>query len=284
MARSTAEIKNQMVAEKNQQSNLSGFTSNSQTSRWGLFLWVVAQTINIFEQLLDVFKSEVETIQAEAKPGTQAWVRWMVGKFQFSTAATQVAQLNTTTLVVEYPVVNTTFQIISRVATQVTNNKTVLIKVAKSDPPTQLSGSEQSALQAYVAQWGIAGVNYQIVNEPSDKIEVVGTIFYDGQYNAVIQASVEDALTNYLAQLEFNGIISVQDVNDAIQGVEGVLDVNLSQIKVRRDSISYASGTMLYQLSTGINGVQYQSYAGYITEETTASHTFADTLTYSPIY
>lgn len=284
MARSTAEIKNQMVAEKNLQSNLSGFTSNSQTSRWGLFLWVVAQTINIFEQMLDVFKSEVEAIQAEAKPGTEAWVRWMVRKFQYDAAVPQVAQLNTSTLVVEYPVVNTTFQIITRAATQITSNKTVLIKVAKSDPPIPLAVGEVTSLQSYVSTWGIAGVNYSIVNEPADKIEVVATIFYDGQYNAVIQASVEDALTNYLAQLEFNGIISVQDVTDAIQAVDGVLDVNLAQIKVRRDSISYASGTMLYQLSTGINGVQYQSYAGYITEETTATHTFADTLTYSPIY
>jgi len=284
MARSTAEIKNQMVAEKNLQSNLSGFTSNSQTSRWGLFLWVVAQTINIFEQLLDVFKGEVEAIQAEAKPGTEAWVRWMVRKFQYDAAVPQVAQLNTSTLVVEYPVVNTTFQIITRAATQITSNKTVLIKVAKSDPPIPLAAGEVTSLQSYVSTWGIAGVNYSIVNEPADKIEVVATIFYDGQYNAVIQASVEDALTNYLAQLEFNGIISVQDVTDAIQAVDGVLDVNLAQIKVRRDSISYANGTMLYQLSTGINGVQYQTYAGYIVEETTATHTFADTLTYSPIY
>jgi hypothetical protein len=284
MARSTAEIKNQMVAEKNAQSSLSGFTSNSQTSRWGLFLWVVAQTINIFEQMMDVFKSEVEDIQASAKAGTQAWVRWMVQKFQYNATTTQVAQLNTSTLVVEYPVVNTAFQIITRVATQVTNNKTVLIKVAKSDPPTQLSGAEQTSLQGYVALWGVAGVTYQIVNEPSDKIEIAGTIFYDGQYNSVIQTAVEDALVNYLATLEFNGIVSVQDVIDAIQAVSGVLDVNLSLIKVRRDSVSYASGTTLYSLSSGINGVQYQSYAGYITEETTSSHTFADTLTYSPVY
>jgi len=225
MARSTAEIKNQMVAEKNLQSNLSGFTSNSQTSRWGLFLWVVAQTINIFEQLLDVFKGEVEAIQAEAKPGTEAWVRWMVRKFQYDAAVPQVAQLNTSTLVVEYPVVNTTFQIITRAATQITSNKTVLIKVAKSNPPIPLAAGEVTSLQSYVSTWGIAGVNYSIVNEPADKIEVVATIFYDGQYNAVIQASVEDALTNYLAQLEFNGIISVQDVTDAIQAVDGVLDV-----------------------------------------------------------
>ncbi len=273
-----------MVAEKNAQSGLSGFTSNSQASRWGLFLWVVAQTINIFEQMLDIFRSDMESIQASARPGTEAWVRWKVRQFQYDATVTQVAQLNTTTLTVEYPIVNTSMQIITRVATQVAQNKTVLVKVAKSDPPTPLAAGEETALAAYIDLWGVAGVNYQIINEDSDKIEVAGTVFYDGQYNAVIQQSVEDALRNYLASLDFNGIITVQDVVDVIQAVPGVIDVNLSQIRVRKDSIPYSSGVDLYNLSLGVNAVQYRSFAGYVTEENTSGHTFADTLTYSPQY
>jgi hypothetical protein len=211
-------------------------------------------------------------------------VRWKVRQFQYDATVTQVAQLNTTTLTVEYPIVNTSMQIITRVATQVAQNKTVLVKVAKSDPPTPLAAGEETALAAYIDLWGVAGVNYQIINEDSDKIEVAGTVFYDGQYNAVIQQSVEDALRNYLASLDFNGIITVQDVVDVIQAVPGVIDVNLSQIRVRKDSIPYSSGVDLYNLSLGVNAVQYRSFAGYVTEENTSGHTFADTLTYSPQY
>jgi hypothetical protein len=33
-------------------------------------------------------------------------------------------------------------------------------------------------------------------------------------------------------------------------------------------------------LSTGVDSVQYQTIAGYVAQETTATHTFADTLNY----
>jgi hypothetical protein len=83
-----------------------------------------------------------------------------------------------------------------------------------------------------------------------------------------------------MANLPFNGVISTQSVVDAIQGAEGVISLSLTRILVRRDTFAYGAGVTLYNLSTGVDSVQYQTYAGYVVEETTASHTFADTLTY----
>jgi hypothetical protein len=80
--------------------------------------------------------------------------------------------------------------------------------------------------------------------------------------------------------LPFNGVISTQAVVDAIQAVEGVISVSLTRILVRKDTVAYGAGVTLYNLSTGVDAVQYQTIAGYVVEETTATHTFADTLTY----
>jgi hypothetical protein len=83
-----------------------------------------------------------------------------------------------------------------------------------------------------------------------------------------------------MANLPFNGVISTQAVVDSIQAVEGVNSVSLARILVRRNTFAYGAGVTLYDLLNGVDSVQYQTYAGYVEEETTSTHTFADTLSY----
>ena len=276
MARTVAQIKQSMLDAKNSDPTLSALTSTSQTAKWNLYYFIVASCIAIFEQLQDLFKSDLETIAATAAPSTPQWTRNKVLKFQTG----DVAELNTTTFVIEYPTINTAKQILSRCAVITAPNRTVLIKVAKSDPPEQVSVGELAELQSYVETFNPAGIAFTLINEDSDKMEVAATIYYNGQYSAVVQSNVEVALNNYMANLPFNGVITTQAVVDAIQGAEGVTGVALTRILVRRDTFAYGAGVTLYNLATSIDSVQYQTYAGYVVEETTASHTFADTLTY----
>lgn len=276
MARTVAQIKQSMIDAKNADSTLSALTSTSQTAKWNLYYFIVASCIAIFEQLQDLFKTDLETIAATAAPSTPQWTRNKVLQFQ----AGDVAELNTTTFVIEYPTVNTANQILTRCAVVTAPNRTVLIKVAKNDPPEPVSVGELAELQSYVETFNPAGIAFTLINEDSDKMEVAATIYYNGQYTAVITANVEAALNTYMANLPFNGRITTQAVVDAIQAVEGVTGVSLTRILVRRDTVAYGAGVTLYNLSTGVDSVQYDTYSGYVVEETTASHTFADTLTY----
>lgn len=276
MARTVAQIKQSMLDAKNADTTLSALTSTSQTAKWNLYYFIVASCIAIFEQLQDLFKVDLETIASNAAPSTPQWTRNKVLAFQTG----DVAELNTTTFVIEYPTVNTANQILTRCAVITAPNRTVLIKVAKGNPPTPVSVGELAELQSYVETFNPAGIAFTLINENSDKMEVAATIYYNGQYSAVIQDNVEAALNNYMANLPFNGVISTQAVVDAIQAVEGVNSVSLTRILVRRNTFAYGFGVTLYNLSTGIDSVQYQTYAGYVEEETTSSHTFADTLTY----
>ncbi len=276
MARTVAQIKQSMLDAKNADPTLSALTSTSQTAKWNLYYFIVASCIAIFEQLQDLFKSDLETIASTAAPSTPQWTRNKVLKFQ----AGDVAELNTTTFVIEYPTVNTANQILTRCAVVTAPNRTVLIKVAKNDPPEPVSVGELAELQSYVETFNPAGIAFTLINEDSDKMEVAATIYYNGQYSAVVQTNVEAALNNYMANLPFNGVITTQAVVDAIQGAEGVTGLALTRILVRRDTVAYGAGVTLYNLATSVDSVQYQTYAGYVVEETTASHTFADTLTY----
>ena len=276
MARTVAQIKQSMLDAKNADPTLSTLTSTSQTAKWNLYYFIVASCIAIFEQLQDIFKTELETIASTAAPSTPQWTRNKVLAFQTG----DVAELNTSTYVIEYPTINTANQILTRCAVITAPNRTVLIKVAKGNPPTPVSVGELAELQSYVETFNPAGIAFTLINENSDKMEVAGKIYYNGQYSAVIATNVVAALNNYMANLPFNGVISTQAVVDAIQAVEGVISVSLARILVRKHSVAYGTGVTLYNLSTGVDAVQYQTIAGYVVEETTATHNFADTLTY----
>lgn len=278
MARSIQLIKQQMVEAKNAETSLSGLTSTSQTAIWNLFLFIVAAAINVFEQLQDAFKTELETIQNNARPGTEQWVQAMAYKFQYDGTQPQILSLED--LTPAYATVDASKQIITRCSVTTDTNKTVLIKVAKSDPPTPLSGPEVTALTGYFNVIGIAGVSYDIISADSDKIEVVGDIYYDGQYALTIADAVSEAISNYLANIDFNGQVVVSKLEDAIQNVTGVKDVKISEINCRLDTEPYGTGQVVFNLSTGVNARFYSTYSGYIEEETTASHTFADTLNF----
>lgn len=276
MARTVAQIKQSMLDAKNADPTLSTLTSTSQTAKWNLYYFIVASCIAIFEQLQDIFKTELETIASTAAPSTPQWTRNKVLKFQTG----DVAELNTSTYVIEYPTINTANQILTRCAVITAPNRTVLIKVAKGNPPTPVSVGELAELQSYVETFNPAGIAFTLINDNSDKMEVAATIYYNGQYSAVISTNVVAALNSYMANLPFNGVISTQAVVDAMQAVEGVISVSLARILVRKHTVAYGTGVTLYSLLGGVDVVQYQTIAGYVVQETTASHTFADTLSY----
>jgi hypothetical protein len=276
MARSISQIKQSMLDAKNADPTLSTLTSTSQTAKWNLYYFIVASCIAIFEQLQDIFKTELETIASTAAPSTPQWTRNKVLKFQTG----DVAELNTSTYVIEYPTITPANQILTRCAVITAPNRTVLIKVAKGNPPTPVSVGELAELQSYVETFNPAGIAFTLINDNSDKMEVAATIYYNGQYSAVIATNVEAALNNYMANLPFNGVISTQAVVDAMQAVEGVISVSLTRILVRKDTVAWGTGVTLYNLSTGVDTVQYQTISGYVEEETTATHTFGDTLTF----
>ena len=59
MARKSEEVFNSLVNIKEGDNNLDGLTSTSETSLWRNQLGVFAAAISFFEQILDMFKSDI---------------------------------------------------------------------------------------------------------------------------------------------------------------------------------------------------------------------------------
>lgn len=280
MARSIATIVALLDAEQAAQTGLSGLNSPSTTAIFKLWKYIVATQMFLQETLWDIYKAALELIISKAAVGTSAWLQDKVLKFQYDATTPQVLSVGSD-FSVNYTTVDTTKQIITRAAVNRTAQRTVLVKVAKSDPPVALSGPELSSLNGYLDDICFAGVNYVATSLVSDKLYLKANVYYDGQYSSTISDAVISAVNVYLSALPFDGKIKLSAIVDSIQSVTGVNDVVLEDVAVRADATAFASKTYMVQGNTTLIPL-YQLAAGYIIEETTASNTFTDTLTFTP--
>jgi hypothetical protein len=272
MARSISQIQAQIKAEKATHSELDKIDLNSLASVENLWIYITAVCISVLEQLLDVFKVDIETIASNAIPATPTWIVKMLKYWQYG----DNIELDSN-LAFYYPIVNTTKNIITRVSVFTTANKTVQIKVAKGTTPTAISGAEKTSLSTYLGEILPAGVGFNLISIAGDSIEIGANIYVNGQYIDTIKTTIITALDAYLANLSFDGKVKVSAIQDTIQSIEGVNDVVLTTVNVRNTNQAYGLGTSLVADSKVLIK-DYTPLAGYIIQEVTASHTFNDTL------
>ena len=280
MARSIATIIALMDAEQAAQTSLSSLNSPSQSGIYTLWKYIVATQMFLQETLWDIYKAALELIVSKAAVGTSAWLQDRVLKFQYDAVTPQVLDV-LSDFSVNYTTIDATKRIITRCAINRTIQRTVLVKVAKNDPPEALSAPELSSLTGYLDDICFAGVNYIPTSLDSDKLYLKANIFYDGQYAATISANVIASINNYLANLPFDGKVKLTALVDSIQSVTGVNDVELEDVAIRENLTLFANKTYLVQNKTSLMP-SYQLYAGYVVEENEPANTFTDKLTFTP--
>jgi hypothetical protein len=274
MARTISEIKEAIRLKKNDYPTLSPILfkeeGGSSVGIYDNIADVTSININLHEQLFDSYKTDVEGVVTNGILQTEAWLQKKVLEFQYSATTPQYVQLDTDTFTASYPIVNTELRIITRCAVVTLGGGQVSIKVAKSDPPTVLSGAEVTALESYLDIICAAGIKPSVLNEPSDKLSVNATIYYDGQFADTIQDDCEAAINNYLANLPFNGQFQIIKMVDALQSVTGFNDIVITTVEARKDAGTLAPFTRAYS-----------PYSGYMVEDPSAL--FSSTITYVAI-
>lgn len=278
MARQISTIQNLMLADIAADPVLSGLNSISKRAIYRLLTFVFATAIFLLESLIDILKTEVETTAASAAPASAAWLQNQVFLFQYSATDPQIIQL--TNFAPSYVVVNPAYRIISRSSVITTVAGQTLIKVATGEPPQALTSDQLAALQSYVNAIG-ATIAYVVTSANADELYIGASIYYQGQYSAIIQETVINAIYALLAQLPFNGVLKVSDIELAIRAVPGVNDVILNNVIARADSTAFADGTYLIQDSQVISRI-FAPVSGYVVSETATGETLADSLTFIP--
>lgn len=280
MARSVETINEEMDAEQAAQPVLVGINSTSQTIVYGLWKYITSVIINSFEQIQDIFKSEIESEILLAAVGSAAWLQAQAFKFQYDSVTPQIIEL--IDFAPSYPIIDATKRLIIRCSVKTSANKTVSIKVAKDDGsgnPIALTTPELNSFKGYMNDISFAGIQENIYSYTADKFYFKAIIYYNGQYASVIQATVIAAINDYFSKIPFDGNIKLVSLIDYIQAVAGVSDILINDAALRADTTLFANKTYLIQASTEIYPT-YPTFGGYVVGETTAGQTLLDQLTF----
>jgi|ADGO01.1.fsa_nt_gi hypothetical protein len=251
----------------------------SQVSVFNVIIFVVAASMFTLETMIDVLRATIQGIADSAPSGNLKWIQRQILNFQYG----DVVQL--VDFVPTYNPVDPSARIVTRCSVRQLTGGVVAIKVAKGNVPnlTPLSGDELSALQDYyfgtstTEGVGFAGTRTTFINLNPDRMRVEATVFFYGQYiESTVKTNVIAAIDNFFATFAdtaFDGTVFMIRMVDAIQAVDGVSRVVLTDIKAREASVPLGSAT-----TVNIQGF-YTTVAGYLISEDTAGNTLNDTIT-----
>lgn len=225
MARTTEEIYEEMVAEKERRTELAGLTSPSNTAIWRLILYVIAYAVGVSERLWDVYSSEVNARIEAIIPHRPKWYVDKVLDFMLDTTLIPDTDRYDTSSMTDEEVRA------ARVVRHATANEStaaslLIIKVAGEDKdgkraPLSVEAAEQ--LSAYIGEIKDAGVRYSLVNQEADTFNCEIDIYYDPmKSDATVEADCRTAIADYIENLPFNGEYTNMALIDRLQAVNGV--------------------------------------------------------------
>ena len=255
------------------QTLLQDLTSTSKVSIWRLLLWIVTVATWTLEELWDIFKTEVDTAINNQIPLTLPWYQTESLNFQYGDSLVW----NPTTLKYEYELYDETKRIIARAAAN-EGIGIVSIKVARENNGSleALTASQKTAFTNFWNKNKGAGVLINIISEAADLLKLEYQIFYDPlvlSYRGDLIDNpgffpVEDAINNYIANLDFNGRFRLEECDAAVRAAEGVIDFQRLSAQSKAGANSYSDIL-----------VSIVAYAGYFLID--SNNPLSDTIAYT---
>lgn len=232
MTRTLSEIYADAKDCRNNYLELTEFENSSKMSILDAFTWVVAACIWTFENILEVFKVDLAKDLQNRINGTASYFANALLKYQSGDELV----MNEEGTQFSYPSVDVSKRLITKVAYYEEeeagfHDKIVRFKIATGKPGaySRIEDSELVAIRAYLGQILFAGQHAKVVSRIGDVLVPRVVVYYDGAVTEDdLYKQIEEVLNNYIANIEFNGLVYAQRVIDSIQNVEHVTDVEVS--------------------------------------------------------
>jgi hypothetical protein len=195
----------------------------SKVSIENLFLYIVALSIHILEQIYDDHKSNVDTALENMRPHRLQWYAQKAQSFQYGDALVEGTD--------EYPEEDEEAQIISHASVEEKAGR-LFMKVAKlvNEELAPLEASELSAFAQYMETVKDAGVLIDYISNQGDDLKLSMDIWYNPLVfrengTLISDSSVEpakDTIKEFITNLPFNGEFVLTELVDALQEAEGI--------------------------------------------------------------
>lgn len=240
-----AELAGLLPENDNLQQFLDDMASLSNVSDHRLQVFATAVAMNTTEVLNDIIQSDIQLTADAATPGTDPWWNREIKKFQFGDdLITKKLSLGDNEIeVIGYAVEDESKQIIKFSSISSSDGKSFL-KMAKDDgfgEPTPLTTPELDAASAFIDRQMGSGSSIVGLSQNADLSKYVIDVYY----NPLVIANdgslisdggifpIEDAIRNYHANLDFDGTIVIQKLQDDIQAVTGVNDLLINSAEAK---------------------------------------------------
>lgn len=284
MARTIDTINNDLKQAFMQDTTLAekyGFTAGanfadtfSRFSIESIILYIVAASIWTLEKLFDTHTAEVTDYIATMKPHSLRWYVEKAKAFMYGVPLIDGSDQYDTTNLTDEQIAE---KKIVTFAACTEANATLYLKVAKAGP-APLTTDEKTAFVAYLHEIKDAGVRIDVISENGDYLRLQMVIYYDpllinatGESKATGNKVVEDAIKNYIENIPFNGEFRKNELEDAIQAVDGVVMVEFERAEhsetgeddTFEEVIPYCKPTSGYFkfANADLSGITYQPYA-----------------------
>ena len=266
MARSIAEIKQTMtnafmadgiVRERYGLSESDTFDDSfSVVSIENILFYIVAACSHVLEVLFDQFKADVDEKISRAVVASVPWYYKIAKEFQYGDALI----FNEATQQYGYEQVSEKKRVVKYVAVRDRGTSIEILASGEiGGQPAVLSDDVLTAFKQYLNRVKIAGVILSVRSLPADSISITATIridplVIDRTGTRIEDGSfvVENAVNAYLRNIIYGGTFNKTKLVDAIQNVEGVLDMELHACKYSTDGMTY----------NDINGNNYTAVSG----------------------
>lgn len=236
MARTITEIENNIFLKITTDERLTALSSVSNVAVYRLIVFVVAYATFILENLFDTHQKELDEKIFNQKTGRLPWYKTMALAFQYGfdlvpdkdyfdngTATDEEIELSK---IIKYAAVNEaedSSRLILKIAGETAG------KLSDFDDPAQVE-----AIQAYIDEIRVAGVQVTIINYKADRLFLNMQIQRDalvldqnGMSKLNANYPVTEALQEFMKELDFNGKLRLSALVDKVQAVPGVIDATL---------------------------------------------------------
>jgi hypothetical protein len=274
MSRTIKQIYSEAIGYRDEMLQLTEYNNDSKMSVMNMITWVTSACIWTFENLLEVFKIDVVSDLQNRINGTPAYYANMLLKYQTGDDLV----IDEDGVKFNYASVDTTKRIITKVSYSELeeagfNDKKLLLKIASGEAGsyTAIDAEELIAIDKYIRKIAFAGTHIQVVSLPGDIIVPKLTVYYDGLVSASeVYTNIENALNEYIKNVDFSDWVYYQHIIDAIQSAEHVVDVDVET--------SDDMGIYLYQYDIEGNlqekekiGRRFKPNSGYVKQSNIAS-------------
>lgn len=204
-------------------------------------IWVVATCIATLENMFDWHKAEVDRIVNHERFGYAGWYRKMALLFQYGdNIVYDYSENGEFAEKLTYSEIDETKRVVKN-AIAIGCDNGVLLKITgeNNEPITE---DQLVAFTAYINRIKPAGIPIVVRNWPADQIFIKCKIQYNplvlNNNGALINSPgnkpVLNAIRSYINSISFNGELSHQKLEDAIQVAEGVELVGHLSIQARQ--------------------------------------------------